>query len=159
MTEKRLDFDWKNSHQRTLTLEHDQKFTPMNVNLWTWLKYGWIRLKINKFRSYSHFNVCRFGNIYWSSSKVNIRRCQFFGHVHQFWSYSFGHLDSVIWITLYYFPSFNLLDLSSNYDNYAPMILFVVIKLIGFPILVKLFTKRGPSKTGILSRFLGRIGS
>ena len=31
---------------------------------------------------------------------VNVRHFQFFGHVHQFWSYSFGHLDSVKWITL-----------------------------------------------------------
>ena len=29
-----------------------------------------------------------------SVHNVNVRRCQFFGHVHRFWSYSFGHLDS-----------------------------------------------------------------
>ena len=39
-------------------------------------------------------------NIFWSSSEVNFRRCEFFGHVHQFWSNSFGHLDSVKWIFL-----------------------------------------------------------
>ena len=32
---------------------------------------------------------------------IIVRRCQFFVHVHRFWPYSFGHLDSVKWITLY----------------------------------------------------------
>ena len=31
-----------------------------------------------------------------SSSKVNVRRCEFFGHVQNFWSYSYGHLESVM---------------------------------------------------------------
>ena len=35
-----------------------------------------------------------------SCSKVNIRRCPFFSHVHPFRSYSFSHLDLVKWITL-----------------------------------------------------------
>ena len=26
----------------------------------------------------------------------NIRRCEFFGQVHKFWSYSFDHLDSIM---------------------------------------------------------------
>ena len=38
--------------------------------------------------------------IIFSCSKFNVRHCQFFGHVHQFWSYLFGHLDSIKWITL-----------------------------------------------------------
>ena len=42
VTENRLEFDRKNSHQRTLTLEHDRKFTPTNINHWTWPKYGQI---------------------------------------------------------------------------------------------------------------------
>ena len=37
---------------------------------------------------------------FWLCSKVNVCHCQFFGHFHQFQSYSFGHLDSVKWITL-----------------------------------------------------------
>ena len=45
-TKNRLEFDQKNSHQQTLTLEHDQKFTPTNLNFGTWPKYGWIWTKI-----------------------------------------------------------------------------------------------------------------
>ena len=33
MTEKRLEFDHKKSHRQTVTLQHDQKFTPTNINL------------------------------------------------------------------------------------------------------------------------------
>ena len=32
MTKNRLEFDRKNSHRQTLILEHDQKFTPRNIN-------------------------------------------------------------------------------------------------------------------------------
>ena len=35
-----------------------------------------------------------------SSSKVIVHRCEFFGHVQHFRSYSFGHLDSVKWLLL-----------------------------------------------------------
>ena len=45
-TKNWLEFDQKNSHQQTLTLEHDQKFTPTNLNFGTWPKYGWIWTKI-----------------------------------------------------------------------------------------------------------------
>ena len=31
-----------------------------------------------------------------SCSNVKVCQCQFFGHVHKFWSYSFGHLDLVM---------------------------------------------------------------
>ena len=31
-----------------------------------------------------------------SSSKVNAHWCEFFGHVQNFWSYSFGHLKTVM---------------------------------------------------------------
>ena len=50
------------------------------------------------FRSYSTVNVRCCGIIYYifgHVQKVNVRRCQFSGHVHQFRSYSFGHLDLV----------------------------------------------------------------
>ena len=53
---------------------------------------------------YSTINVCRCGNIYYIFGQVhhvNVCRCQLFGHVHQFRSYSFGHLNSVKWITLF----------------------------------------------------------
>ena len=43
------NFIEKNSHRWTLTLEHDQNFTPTNINRWTWPKYGWIWPKLNIF--------------------------------------------------------------------------------------------------------------
>ena len=43
------------------------------------------------------------------SPTFNIRRCQFFGHVHRFRSYSFGHLDLVKWITLN--ATYNLINI------------------------------------------------
>ena len=49
-------------------------------------------------RSYSPIYVSRCGNIYYIFGQVhhvNVRRCQLFGHVHHFGSYSLGHLDSV----------------------------------------------------------------
>ena len=139
-TKNGLEYDWKNSHQRTLTMEHDRKFTPKNINLQTWPKYGYCwsssssiisltpvrdvkmtvtRSWIRHFRGHSiitpyldsHVKVRHCGNIYYiflSSSKVNIHQCKFFGHVHRFWSYSFGHLDSVMWVFLLFFPAFNL---------------------------------------------------
>ena len=42
MTKNWLEYDQKNSYQQTLMLEHDQKFTLTNINLWTWPEYGWI---------------------------------------------------------------------------------------------------------------------
>ena len=42
-------------------LEQDQKFTPTNINLWTWPKYGWIWPKLKYLWSYSHSNVHRRG--------------------------------------------------------------------------------------------------
>ena len=55
------------------------------------------------FWSYSPINVHRCGNIYYIFGQVhhvNVRHCQLFGQVHQFRSYSSGHLDSVKWLTL-----------------------------------------------------------
>ena len=66
----------KNSHQRTLTFELDQNMDEFDQK---WL-----------------FLSCfRFSVIF-----AYVRRCQFFSQVHWFWSYSFGHLDLVKWITL-----------------------------------------------------------
>ena len=51
---------------------------------------------------YQKFHRC--GNIYYIFGHihhVNVHCCQFFGQVQRFWSYSFGHLDSVKWITLF----------------------------------------------------------
>ena len=49
--------------------------------------YNELDQKIDDFRSYSPINVNRCTNIYSIFSQVhhvNVRRCQFFGHVHQF---------------------------------------------------------------------------
>ena len=46
---------------------------------------------------YEQFLMYKF---YRSSSNVNDRHCEFFGQVHKFGSYSFGHFDSVKWVIL-----------------------------------------------------------
>ena len=51
-----------------------------------------------------------FGHIH----HVNVRRFQFFGHVHQFRSFSFGHLDSVKWITLNFLHNKIMLSIFDN---------------------------------------------
>ena len=79
----------------------DWNFTTTNINLWTWLKNEWIWPQIDWFLSYSPINVHCCGNIYYIFGHihhVNVRHCQFFGHVHQIRSYSFGYLDWVKWI-------------------------------------------------------------
>ena len=78
MTENWLEYDRKNSHRHTLTLEHDQKFTPMNINLWTWLKYGWIWKKLNYFGSYifGHVLMLRFIGVNFLVMFIK------FGHIH-----------------------------------------------------------------------------
>ena len=48
MIKNGLEYDLKNSHRQTWTLELDQKITPLNLNCRTWPKYGWIWPKINK---------------------------------------------------------------------------------------------------------------
>ena len=65
MTENRLEFDQKNSHRWTLTLELDQNFTPTNINLNLDRNMDQFDQKYtNKnFRSYSHVNVRCCGNI------------------------------------------------------------------------------------------------
>ena len=62
------------------------------------------QVSLTNFRSLSLFNACRCGNIYSIFGQihhVNVRRCQLFGYVQQFWSYSFGHLDPVKRIPLF----------------------------------------------------------
>ena len=107
-------------------VEHDRIMTTTNVhflnmteNDWIWLKiknnfFGHIHLVtvrhcgniycISDLWSYSPINVRHFGNIHSISGQVhyvNVSHCQHFGQVHQFRSYSFGHLDSVKWLTLF----------------------------------------------------------
>ena len=50
--------------------------------------------EIKYFWSYSHGNVRRCGNNYYIFGQV--RLCEFIGHVQNFPSYSFGHLESVM---------------------------------------------------------------
>ena len=91
MTEKRLD--------------HDRKMiTPTNMTDWTWPEwksFSWV-LKRNKFiffRINFSFRILNMTEIR-SSSNVHVRRCDLFGRVHIFRSYSFGHVDSVKWLFL-----------------------------------------------------------
>ena len=44
-----------------------------------------IQLNLTENQKYNFGQVCH----------VSVRCCQFFGHVHRFWSYSFSHLDSI----------------------------------------------------------------
>ena len=84
--------------------EHDRKVTTSNLNRWIWPKIE------KKNWSYSPVNVRRCDDIYfifnfWLYSTVKVCRCgnihYIFGHVHKFRSYSFGHLYSVMLITLF----------------------------------------------------------
>ena len=86
----------KNSHQRTLRLEHDQKFILMSINLWTWLKYGCIWRKSNYFWSYSHVKVSRCCNIYYIFGHVLMLRFASVNFLVMF--IKFDHIHSVILI-------------------------------------------------------------
>ena len=70
-------------HQQTLTLEHDQKFTPMNINLWTWPKkwYKWMNLTEKK---YATTTKIIFGHIHTLMFDVNKLLFYFFilGHIY-----------------------------------------------------------------------------
>ena len=88
----------KNSHRRTFNCELDQNIdeiwpkykyiinitTTMNINLWIWPKNENI-IKYHHNDEHEGVNMTKIIN-FWSSSHVNVRPCQFFGHVHQFWS-------------------------------------------------------------------------
>ena len=54
------------------------------------------------FLNFGHIHPLMFVVIvhFWSCSDVKVRRCEFFGHVQIFWSYSFSHLESVKWLFL-----------------------------------------------------------
>ena len=97
MTKNWLEFDQKNWQRWTLTSELDRNFTTTNINFWTWPK-NW----------YSPINVHHCGNIYSIFGQVhhvNIRRCQVFGHYHQFLSYSswFGQVNNPLFFIQFYF--------------------------------------------------------
>ena len=65
-------------------LEYDRKIiTPTNMNDGTWPKDY---LSLSYIFSYAPI--------------VNACRCDLFGHVQIFWSYSFGHAESVKWLFL-----------------------------------------------------------
>ena len=90
MTKNQLEFDRK-------------KLTTTNLKFGTWPKLHndkHKRVNLTKKRRQRQTLIMNyiFGHIH----HVNVRRCQFFVHVHRFRSYSIGHLDSVKWITLDY---------------------------------------------------------
>ena len=75
---------------------------------------------------FSRFLFCHFGHIhllmfvfvihFWSSSIVHVCRCDLFGHVQIFRSYSFGHVESVKWLFLHLLQ--NQLDLHCSGHSY-----------------------------------------
>ena len=102
MTENGLEYDRKNSHRQTWTGEYDRKITTTNMN-WSYshLEVGHLSGFL-KFFDFGHIYLLMFVVVihFWSSSIVLVCRCDLFGHVQIFWSYSFGHVDSVKWFTL-----------------------------------------------------------
>ena len=49
--------------------------------------------------------------------KVDVRWCEFFGHVHRFWSYLFGHLHLVMRVFLFFIKHlFSFLYLSDHFS-------------------------------------------
>ena len=79
MTKNGLEYDRKNSHQGTLTVEHDQNML--------------IKKSLRRRPGTSEYDRNKFN--FRSSSTGNVRWCEFFDHVQIFRSYSFGHLESV----------------------------------------------------------------
>ena len=77
MTEKRLEFDHKKSHRQTVTLQHDQKFTPTNINLWTWPEYGWIWPKLKNM----NYILGQVGRIMIVGVNFSVM-FKIFGHIH-----------------------------------------------------------------------------
>ena len=76
--------------------EHDRILTTTNVHLLNMTENDIIisifgHIQLNTFVDAAIFF---FGQV----QHIDVRRCQFFGHVHRFQSYSFGHLHSVIFI-------------------------------------------------------------
>ena len=103
MTKICLEFDRINMTRRTLPLELDRNFATTN-NIYLifdspiHVRHCGNIYSIFDFWSFSPIHARRCGNMYsifGQVHRVNICRCQLFGHVHQFWSYSFDHLDSV----------------------------------------------------------------
>ena len=67
--------------------------------------------RIFGFHLYSTDNDHRYGKFYWnfrSSSQSERSSLSVFGHIHRFWSYSFGHLHSVIFIRSSSFGQVNI---------------------------------------------------
>ena len=74
----------------------NSKFSISNFSELSWLDIKCMRRTAPK--SWAIYYI--FGQVWRSKSKVNVHWCEFFGHVHRFWSYLFGHLDSVMWVFL-----------------------------------------------------------
>ena len=107
------------------TLENDQKITQTNIYHWTWPKTNeYDRKSINEINSLRrqtwtgeydrkklYFLISVIFTRYCSPlsyilghvQRDNVCRCDLFGHVQIFWSYSFSHLESVKWVLLFYF--------------------------------------------------------
>ena len=95
MTKKRLEYDRK-------------KITPTNMNVGTWPKdYTNEHKRLNMTKIpiwFGHIQTFMFVVVilFRSSSNVHVHRSDLFGQVHIFRSYSFGHVDSVKRLFLYF---------------------------------------------------------
>ena len=90
------EYDQKMVQQQTLSLNF-RSYSPLTVCRCDDIYF------IFNFRLYSPVKVRHCGDIYYILGHVHhikVRGCQVFGHVHKFWSYSFGHLYSVMLTTL-----------------------------------------------------------
>ena len=101
-------FSWKQDKNEASSLDR----INMTKN---WLEFDRKILTTTNFfdfRLYSHVKVRRCGNIYYNFGQIhhiNVRRCQFFGHVHHFCLFGHNHLVNLIqvkWITLQKTSSF-----------------------------------------------------
>ena len=94
--------DYTDEHERLNMTEIPMKMTEIlnSLGRQTWMvEYD----RIKKFFNFGHIHPLMFVVVihFRSSSIVHVCRCDLFGHVQIFWSYSFGHIESVKWLFLY----------------------------------------------------------
>ena len=94
-----LDQKINNITTTVVSIEFSPLSTVELTTYWYQLHNGDYQVIFKKIGSYSPVKVQHCGNIFdifGHVHHVKVRCCQFFGHVHKFCAYSFGHLDSVM---------------------------------------------------------------
>ena len=99
ITKNQLEYDRKNI---TLTNMNDGTWQKDCTNGHERLNMTEIPMKITEIFNFGHIHPVMFVVVihFRSSSIIHVCRCDLFGLVQIFWSYSFGHVDSVKWFTL-----------------------------------------------------------